>query len=39
MCESLDVEPKGRAYAADVLSIQLLEDCRLPSVIETSECD
>ena len=35
--ESLDIKPKGRAYAADVLSVQLLEDCRLPSIIETSE--
>ena len=39
MYESLDIKPKGGAYAADVLSVQLLEDCRLPSIIETSEGD
>ena len=39
MCESLDVKPEGRAYTADVLSVQLLENCRLPGIIETSEGD
>ena len=31
--ESLDVEPKSRADSHDILSIQLLQDSRLPSVI------
>ena len=36
MHESLDVEPKSRADSHDILSIQLLQDSRLPSIIQAT---
>lgn len=39
MGECLDVEAQGWAYAHDVFTIELLQDCRLACIVKAKEED